>query len=105
MSLDEWVGRAACRGSDPTLWFGRVDDMPPARALDAEAAGPEKRRIEKARAYCEGCPVRLECLDHALSLPEAYGIWGGTTRRQRSGYRNQLHSRRPGAAREFSWSS
>jgi WhiB family redox-sensing transcriptional regulator len=104
MSL-EWAGRAACRGSDPKLWFGRVDDMPPARALDAEACGPEKRRIEKARAYCADCPVLLACRDHALSLPEAYGIWGGTTRRQRSGYLNELHDRRPRAGREFSWSS
>jgi WhiB family redox-sensing transcriptional regulator len=101
----DWVSRAACGGSDPDIWFGGIDDMPPGHALYAEACGPEKRRVEKARAYCRECPVIAECLDHALSLPEAYGIWGGTTRRQRSGYRRHVHARAPSALREFSWSS
>ncbi|MFE5703591.1 WhiB family transcriptional regulator [Rhodococcus koreensis] len=33
------------------------------------------------------CPVRPQCIAHAVSIGEPYGIWGGTSeadRRQRS---------------------
>lgn len=33
---------------------------------------------ERAVAICADCPVRLECLEHALESPwEPTGIWGG----------------------------
>ena len=44
-------------------------------ALGANAA--------KARAICSTCPVRQECLAHALADPESAGVWGGTTDRER----------------------
>lgn len=42
--------------------------------------GPNR---DAAKAYCEDCPIRLLCLDHALQNDDLYGIWGGTTRRER----------------------
>jgi hypothetical protein len=41
-----------------------------------------------ARETCAACPVREECLQHALVNNETSGIWGGTTdrERQRIGY-------------------
>lgn len=33
---------------------------------------------------CQQCPVRVQCLDHALFYPEAFGVWGGTTPYQRT---------------------
>ena len=36
-----------------------------------------------ALAICAGCSVRKECLQHALDNDERFGVWGGTTERQR----------------------
>ena len=37
-----------------------------------------------ALAVCCNCPVRNECLQHALTKPETYGVWGGLSARQRN---------------------
>ena len=64
-----WRDRAACVGADPDLFF------PP------EEGG--KGQARKAKAICAGCPVRVECLDHALRHGEHWGIWGGVPERDR----------------------
>jgi WhiB family redox-sensing transcriptional regulator len=74
-----WINRAACTGIDPELFF-------PSRG---ESADP-------ARAVCAGCPVRAECLDHALANVEMFGVWGGTSERERRAIRRN----RARAARE-----
>jgi WhiB family redox-sensing transcriptional regulator len=62
-----WVKRAACRGTpDPDLWF-------PARG----------ESTSRAKAICRGCPVRVECLEHALANCERFGVWGATSERER----------------------
>lgn len=38
---------------------------------------------QQAKAICADCPVREQCLEHALRTPEQYGIWGGMTPRER----------------------
>lgn len=38
---------------------------------------------QQAKAICADCPVREQCLDHAVRTPEQYGIWGGKTPRER----------------------
>jgi hypothetical protein len=42
-----------------------------------------KMVIEFAKATCSRCPVRMMCLDYALSAGMV-GIWGGTTPEERS---------------------
>jgi len=37
-----------------------------------------------AKAVCARCPVRDDCLGYALDNGIAYGIWGGTSARERS---------------------
>lgn len=49
-----------CRQGDADLWF-------------AEAPA----ELEKAKALCESCPIRIECLAGALSREEPWGVWGG----------------------------
>lgn len=68
VDLDErpWAAYAACRTADPDLFFPADDDA--ARA---------------AVTICRGCPVREECLDWALEVRVRYGVWGGTTERDR----------------------
>ncbi len=36
-----------------------------------------------ARAVCQSCLVRSECLQYALADPDLSGIWGGTSARER----------------------
>ena len=55
-----WMDRAACLGHEPEAWFPPADD--PGR---------------EARAVCAGCPVRADCLSHALATGTRDGIWGG----------------------------
>jgi WhiB family redox-sensing transcriptional regulator len=33
--------------------------------------------VETAKALCQGCPVRAECLAGALDRREPWGVWGG----------------------------
>lgn len=33
--------------------------------------------VERARAICEGCPVKMNCLQHALRFKVPDGVWGG----------------------------
>jgi WhiB family redox-sensing transcriptional regulator len=49
-----------------------------------------------ADEVCGPCPIRAECLEWALTRPEEYGIWGGTTVKQR---RRMVIERRRAARR------
>ena len=62
-----WQGKAACRGLDVQLFFGADEEQPSEREF----------REAKAKAVCESCPVRRECLDYAVENSVRYGIWGG----------------------------
>ena len=70
-----WAERGLCAKADPELWFP-VDEEDP--ELAAEAAD-----------VCFGCPVRRDCLAHALAIGERHGIWGGLTPRQRRDLRTR----------------
>lgn len=35
--------------------------------------------IEACKQICAECPTRERCLEHAMTWPERWGIWGGTT--------------------------
>ncbi len=49
-----------CRSHDPELFF---------------AESPAD--VELAKALCQTCPVRAECLAGALERQEPWGVWGG----------------------------
>jgi len=40
-------------------------------------------RQREARGFCRTCPVRTECLAHALDERIEFGVWGGMTERER----------------------
>jgi WhiB family redox-sensing transcriptional regulator len=63
----EWQYLGACRGVDPETFF----------SPDAERGPRRRAREAKAKALCAVCPVVQECLDHALTVREPYGVWGG----------------------------
>lgn len=63
-----WTARALCSRADPDLWFPGEEDHELAAA---------------AIEVCSRCPVRADCLAHALAIGERHGIWGGLTPTQR----------------------
>lgn len=69
----EWQYDGACNGIDPESFF-----------CEPSMRGVKKRaREQKAIAVCKTCPVQQACLDHALRVPEYFGVWGGMTQDQR----------------------
>lgn len=71
-----WRLQAACRGLDPAIFYPSTED-------DAEA--------EPAKEVCAQCPIRLACLEHALTRREKDGVWGGATEKER---RRMIRQRR-----------
>lgn len=62
----DWQDEALCKESDPEAFF------------------PEKGGSTKqAKAVCKRCPITEKCLQYALANEERYGIWGGTSERER----------------------
>lgn len=67
-----WQDHAACLGTYDERFF------PERGASNSEV-----------KAICAGCPVIDECLEHALTKPERFGIWGGTSERERQKIRKR----------------
>ena len=53
------------------------------RTTDAEDLFVTGARQREARSFCRACPVRTECLAHALDERVEFGVWGGMTERER----------------------
>ncbi len=53
------------------------------RTTDAESLFVSGARQREAREFCRTCPVRTECLAHALDEQIEFGVWGGMTERER----------------------
>ena len=79
-----WQERGACQSADATVFF----------APDSERIREREKREAAAKRVCAECPVRQQCLEHALSVPEQFGIWGGLTEVERQ----EEARRRRGAA-------
>ena len=57
---------------------GLAEELLPCRANDAELFFAESPGdVELAKALCQDCPVRAECLAGALERREPWGVWGG----------------------------
>ncbi|HEV2377944.1 MAG TPA: WhiB family transcriptional regulator [Streptosporangiaceae bacterium] len=80
---DGWWERAACRSSDPDLFF------------PVSSSG---RQIARAKAVCAHCTVRRECLDLALATGPVSGVWGGTSEDDRRLIRQRQRKARVRAA-------
>lgn len=62
----DWMADAECVGVDPDLFF-------PVRGGDTASA----------KAICHDCPVRVECLDYAVTEGIKHGVFGGKSERER----------------------
>jgi len=47
--------------------------------------------VAEAKAICNKCTVKTECLKYALEYGENEGIWGGETERSRASMMKQLN--------------
>ena len=64
-----------------TTWNWRVAAR--CRTEDADGLFVTGAAQREARGFCFACPVRTECLAHALDERIEFGIWGGMTERER----------------------
>jgi WhiB family transcriptional regulator, redox-sensing transcriptional regulator len=78
---DGWRLQAACRDTDPDLFF------------PVGTTGPALDQIATARAVCGACPVQEPCLEFALMTNQDSGIWGGTSEDERRKLRKVWLSR------------
>lgn len=78
----EWRRLAACRDTDPNLFF------------PVGTHGASAEQIENAKAVCRQCDVQLDCLEFALETNQDSGIWGGTSEEERRKIRKAWITRR-----------
>lgn len=65
--MTDWMQRAACRRTDPDLFFPERGDR---------AAAP-------AKAVCAKCKVTTDCLMYAVENGIVHGVWGGRSEKER----------------------
>jgi WhiB family transcriptional regulator, redox-sensing transcriptional regulator len=69
-----WMTQARCRDGASSEFF------------PSDGVG-----VERARRICAECPVKVECLEYALTYRIDHGVWGGCSERER---RRMLRRRR-----------
>ena len=85
LASDEWRRTAACRDTDPDLFF------------PVGTTGPAIEQIESAKAVCRACDAQSLCLEYALATNQDSGIWGGTSEDERRQLRKQYQAARRSA--------
>ena len=73
----DWRDHAACRDSDPELFF------------PIGTACPALLQQERAKQVCAGCRVRTPCLAWALASGQEAGVWGGASEDERRALRRR----------------
>ena len=73
--IQVWGEYAKCKGQPQEWWY--VEDL-----------GSREGRMftRQAKALCDICLVRKNCLDYANTNEESFGVWGGLTPKER-GYK------------------
>lgn len=85
---------------------GAQSTAPPCRSIDPDVFFPPSygptfiRQVLAAKTVCQRCNISPACLTDALDRGEQFGIWGGTTPRERSAILARLSRQRAGAVRQ-----
>lgn len=69
--VEDWRVKAACRDTDPDLFF------------PVGTTGAALDQIAAAKAVCNACDAQHACLEFALATNQESGIWGGTSEDER----------------------
>lgn len=77
----EWQDKAACRDTDPALFF------------PVGTTGAAIDQIASAKRVCHNCMSRDACLEFALTTNQDTGVWGGTSEEERRIIRRRLRAR------------
>lgn len=90
----DWADHASCHPSNTPqhlapsewtdMWF--LGDVTPSREGDS-------MEYRYAHQRCEGCPVRVSCLNYALNNSIQNGIYGGLTSHRRRRIRRTTNNR------------
>ncbi|QPX62652.1 WhiB family transcription factor [Microbacterium phage Xitlalli] len=74
---EEWMDQSACANTDPNLFFN-------------------KDKAHEAKAICNDCPVRIQCLAKALvdekTVSRRTGIFGGMNAAERKQLQEHLNN-------------
>ena len=87
---DDWRDLAACRDTDPDLFF------------PVGTTGPAIDQIGSAKSVCRECEVQEPCLEFALMTNQDSGVWGGTSEEERRSLRKKWLARRRQASQTAS---
>ena len=87
----EWLQQALCKGTDTRLFFAENGDIHTQRQAVTFCNGNLTEVVDSKTGLSAttgeaGCPVRLDCLDYALSFPQDQdnsGVYGGVLPSQR----------------------
>ena len=77
----DWRELAACRDTDPDLFF------------PVGTTGPALQQIDAAKVVCGQCEAQGPCLEFALATNQESGVWGGTSEEERRRLRKQWLTR------------
>lgn len=77
-----WRKIALCKDTDPELFF------------PIGSTGQALQQISQAKAVCDECGVKRECLEFAIETNQDCGIWGGTSEEERRDIRRQMAATR-----------
>lgn len=82
----DWREFAACRDTDPDLFF------------PVGTTGPAVEQIDSAKTVCTQCEAQADCLDFAIVTNQDSGVWGGTSEEERRVLRRQHVARQKRAS-------
>ena len=68
-----WQLLARCRHADPDLFFH----------CDGDDKQSREHKHRLAKSICTSCPVKIDCVSHAVRFKERFGIWGGLSEAER----------------------
>lgn len=80
--IRNWRDQAVCIEVDPELFF------PVGRSR------PALEQTDRAKAVCNSCSVKQECLKWAMDNHEKHGVWGGLSEYERRAIRGRRAARR-----------
>lgn len=86
--IPKWQAAAACNGAGPEVFFSE------------RVVGRSNLGVEAKALFCAGCPVLVDCLEHAVVYPEGHGIWGGCGEQELRWFR-RIRADRPHAGADL----